>query len=93
MVGRDVELELHRQAVHDMPPYQRLLGDACRGNTELFSRQDLVEAQWRIVAPILNNVTPYYTYTPGTWGPQEADQLIGNDGPWLDPVPYVDKGC
>ena len=53
MVGRDVELELHRQAADDMPPYQRLLGDASRGNVELFSRQDLVEAQWRIVEPIL----------------------------------------
>jgi glucose-6-phosphate 1-dehydrogenase len=86
MVGRDVELELHRQAADDIPPYQRLLGDASRGNTELFSRQDLVEAQWRIVEPILGNVTPYYTYAPGTWGPEEAHQLIGNDGPWLDPA-------
>ena len=86
MVGRDVELELHRQAADDIPPYQRLLGDASRGNTELFSRQDLIEAQWRIVEPVLNNVTPYYSYVPGTWGPEEAHQLIGNDGPWLDPV-------
>jgi glucose-6-phosphate 1-dehydrogenase len=86
MVGRDVELELHRQSVEDVPPYQRLLGDASRGNTELFSRQDLVEAQWRIVEPVLGNVTPYYTYAPHTWGPEEAQQLIGNDGPWLDPA-------
>jgi glucose-6-phosphate 1-dehydrogenase len=86
MVGRDVELELHRQAANDMPPYQRLLGDASRGITELFSRQDLVEAQWRIVEPVLGNVTPYYTYAPGSWGPEEAHQLIANDGPWLDPT-------
>ena len=86
MVGRDVELELHSQTIDDMPPYERLLGDASRGNSELFSRQDLVEAQWRIVQPILGNVTPLYTYSPGTWGPEEAHQLIGNDGPWLDPT-------
>jgi glucose-6-phosphate 1-dehydrogenase len=86
MVGRDVELELHRQAADDMPPYQRLLGDASRGTVELFSRQDLVEAQWRIVEPILGNVTPFYSYASGTWGPEEANQLIGNDGPWLDPT-------
>jgi len=86
MVGRDVELELRRQAADDVPPYERLLGDASRGNSELFSRQDLVEAQWRIVEPILGNVTPYYSYAPGTWGPEEAHQLIGNDGPWLDPI-------
>ncbi|WP_263353210.1 glucose-6-phosphate dehydrogenase [Acidicapsa acidisoli] len=86
MVGRDVELELRRQAADDMPPYQRLLGDASRGNTELFSRQDLVEAQWRIVEPVLGNVAPYYSYAPGTWGPEEAHQLIANDGGWLDPT-------
>ena len=85
MVGRDVELEMHRQNTTDMPPYERLLGDASRGNSELFARQDLIEAQWRIVEPILGNVAPYYPYAPGTWGPLEADQLIGNDGPWVDP--------
>lgn len=86
MVGRDVELVLHRQTVDVMPPYERLLGDASRGTSELFSRQDLVEAQWRIVQPILNHSTPLYTYQPGTWGPEEAHQLVGSDGPWLDPV-------
>ncbi|HEX4004973.1 MAG TPA: glucose-6-phosphate dehydrogenase [Acidobacteriaceae bacterium] len=86
MVGRDVELELHRETVDEMPPYERLLGDASRGNCELFSRQDMVEAQWRIVEPILGNVTPFYSYLPETWGPEEAGQLIGTDGPWVDPV-------
>ena len=62
------------------------LGDASGGNSELFSRQDLVEAQWRIVQPVLGNVTPFYAYRPGTWGPQEAHQLIGSDGPWMDPA-------
>jgi glucose-6-phosphate 1-dehydrogenase len=85
MVGRDVELELHRESVADTPPYQRLLGDASRGNSEQFARQDLIEAQWRIVEPILGNITPFYPYSPHTWGPVEADQLIGNDGPWVNP--------
>jgi glucose-6-phosphate 1-dehydrogenase len=85
MVGDDVELILTRQAVDDMPPYQRLLGDAMRGATELFSRQDIVEAQWRIVQPVLDNVAPIYHYEPGSWGPDEAAQLIGNHGPWLNP--------
>jgi glucose-6-phosphate 1-dehydrogenase len=85
MVGRDVELEMHRQSTLDMPPYQRLLGDASRGNSELFARQDLIEAQWRIVEPILGNVTPFYSYAQHSWGPIEADQLIGNDGPWVNP--------
>jgi glucose-6-phosphate 1-dehydrogenase len=92
MVGNDVELMLQRQAAADEPPYVRLLGDAMRGIGELFARQDLVEAQWRVVQPILGNVTPVYTYEPGTWGPDEAHQLIGADGPWFNPhVPEEKK--
>jgi glucose-6-phosphate 1-dehydrogenase len=86
MVGRDVELELHRQNCVNMPPYERLLGDAAKGVAELFSRQDLVEAQWSIGEPILGNLAPLYPYEPGSWGPEEANQLIGADGPWWNPA-------
>jgi glucose-6-phosphate 1-dehydrogenase len=86
MVGRDVELMLNEQADTEMPPYQRLLGDAFAGNGELFARQDFVDAQWRVVEGILDNVTPLYKYEPGTWGPEEAGRLIGNDGPWINPT-------
>jgi len=91
MVGRDVELDLHSEAYDSMPPYERLLGDATQGNFELFSREDMTEAQWRIVEPVLGNVTPVYSYLPGTWGPEEAGQLIGNDGPWIDPIVQNEK--
>jgi glucose-6-phosphate 1-dehydrogenase len=87
MVGNDVELILTRHAAADMPPYQRLLGDAMRGIGELFAREDFVEAEWRVVDPFLGNVTPLYLYEPGSWGPEEATQLIGSDGPWLNPGP------
>ncbi len=92
MMGEDVELSLKAHALDDMPPYERLLGDAMRGNGELFARQDLVEAQWRVVQPILGDVTPVYGYEPGTWGPAESHQLIGADGPWVDPVAPKAKG-
>jgi glucose-6-phosphate 1-dehydrogenase len=85
MAGQDVELTLVREAAADMPPYQRLLGDAMRGFSELFAREDSVEAQWRVVDGILGDVTPLYTYEPKTWGPDEAYQLIGKHGPWLNP--------
>jgi glucose-6-phosphate 1-dehydrogenase len=85
MTGNDVELSVTEQPACDMPPYERLLGDALRGQSELFARQDLIEAQWRAVEPILGNVTPFYNYEPGTWGPDEAQQLIANDGPWMSP--------
>ncbi len=87
MIGRDTELILSRQAGEDRPPYQRLLGDAMRGVGELFTRSDLVDAQWRIVDPILDNVCPLYLYAAGSWGPAEAAEMIGRDGPWRNPNP------
>jgi glucose-6-phosphate 1-dehydrogenase len=90
MVGEDVELILTRQPAADRPPYQRLLGDAMNGNSELFTREDIVDAEWRIVNDILGNVTPLYKYEPGTWGPNEAERLVGDEGPWLNPEPNGD---
>jgi glucose-6-phosphate 1-dehydrogenase len=29
--------------------------------------------------------TPLYEYEPGTWGPEEANQLIAGDGSWSEP--------
>ena len=85
MTGDSVELSLMRRDVPQIPPYQRLLGDAMRGQTDLFARQDLVDAQWRAVERILGNVTPFYHYEAGTWGPDEANQLIAADGGWINP--------
>ena len=87
MVGQDVELTLARRAASGRPPYQRLLGDAIRGLGELFGRDDINDAQWRIVEPVLDNATPLYPYRPGSWGPEEAQALIGADGPWRVPQP------
>ena len=85
MVGDDMELELTARAAAYRPPYQRLLGDAMHGVGVLFGREDIVDAQWRIVQPILDDVTPLYMYPSGSWGPDEATRLIGGDGPWRDP--------
>ena len=85
MAGDDVELMLTEQAATYRPPYQRLLGDAMHGIGDLFGREDIVDAQWRIVQPILDNATPLYMYRTGSWGPDEATQLIGGDGPWREP--------
>jgi glucose-6-phosphate 1-dehydrogenase len=87
MIGESVELTLAEQAASLTPPYQRLLGDAMRGVSDLFGRQDVVDAQWRIVEPILDDPPPCHEYEPGTWGPEAADALIGADGPWRNPKP------
>ena len=85
MTGDNVELSLMQPAAADMPPYQRLLGDAMRGNNELFGRADTIDAQWRIVEPILTDPPPVQEYDRGTWGPDAANALIGADGPWRNP--------
>ena len=85
MVGIHKELILAERAPRFVPPYQRLLGEAMQGRGELFGSQDIVDAQWRIVQPILDNATPIHIYEPGCWGPEESMQLMGNDGPWIDP--------
>jgi glucose-6-phosphate 1-dehydrogenase len=92
MVGEDVEMILTEHAPNLLPPYQRLLGDAVRGLGELFGRDDIVDAQWRVVDPILDDVTPVYPYQPGSWGPAEAEALIGSDGPWRNPQVESEAG-
>jgi glucose-6-phosphate 1-dehydrogenase len=42
--------------------YERLLTDATHGDQLLFVREDVVEAAWAIVEPILDDVTPVYEY-------------------------------
>jgi glucose-6-phosphate 1-dehydrogenase len=87
MAGEMAELEVLRQEPDGMAPYERLLGDALRGDATLFARQDEVEAAWRVDDPILGDVTPAHAYTPDTWGPPEADQTIAPEGGWHDPKP------
>jgi glucose-6-phosphate 1-dehydrogenase len=68
-----------------MEAYERLLGDALKGDATLFGRQDSIEAAWRIVDPILDKRTPVRDYEPGTWGPAEADTMISEFGGWRNP--------
>ncbi len=84
MVGEAVELQVHSKHPDEMPPYERLLGDAMEGDAALFARQDAVEAAWRIVDPILDDAVPVHPYEQGTWGPGEASGLVGDIGGWTD---------
>jgi glucose-6-phosphate 1-dehydrogenase len=86
LIGEDVVLEAANRPNGGWPPYERLLGDALEGETELFAREDAVEAEWRVVDPVLgDDATPLYEYEPGTWGPEEANQLVAADGGWTEP--------
>jgi glucose-6-phosphate 1-dehydrogenase len=87
MRGRPVELSVvERPAQGRMDPYERLLGDAMAGDATLFARQDVVEAAWAIVDPVLHGPSPMYEYEPGTWGPQEAERLVADVGGWNTPA-------
>jgi glucose-6-phosphate 1-dehydrogenase len=91
MVGQEVELLATQDVDIGMGAYERLLGDAMKGNAALFAREDAVEAEWRIVAPILTSTEPPHEYQPGTWGPGEADRLIDRSGGWHKPQPAPAK--
>jgi glucose-6-phosphate 1-dehydrogenase len=91
MAGKQVELVFHQAQVSEMTPYERLLGDALRGDSTLFVREDSVEAAWGVVDPILGDATPVHEYDANTWGPTEADSIIVRDGGWHNPKPIADK--
>ena len=90
MVGRQVELIACDDAAGAMQPYERLLGDALLGDGSLFTRDDCVEAAWRVVEPILEDSAPPIEYAPGTWGPPEAERIVAGDGGWHSPAPAGD---
>ena len=91
MAGDQVELVVRQAKAEERPPYERLLGDALRGDPMLFVREDGVEAAWSVVDPVLENATPVHEYDPHTWGPIEADRIIAGDGGWHNPKPIADK--
>ncbi len=79
----DVAMDFHYSDLTDkaMPDaYERLLLDALKGDATLFARSDEVEACWAFIQPILEYLDDpahaLYGYAAGTWGPQEANQLL-----------------
>ncbi|MEI6323420.1 MAG: glucose-6-phosphate dehydrogenase [bacterium] len=85
MVGEPVELKVVDQQPDEMTPYERLIGDAIRGDQALFARQDVVEEGWRIVEKIIGNTGPVHTYKKDTWGPEEVNEVLLPSGGWHGP--------
>lgn len=81
---RTVNMDFHYKDlgnVHIPDAYERLIYDCMMGDSTLYSRGDVVEAAWKFLAPIQNawkNNTgiKIYGYPAGTWGPDNADNLI-----------------
>ena len=80
------ELVFAERPGSDQRPYDRLIGAALDGDRWLFAQQNSVEAAWRVVDPILGDVTPVHPYAKATWGPKEADRLLPARDMWLDPA-------
>jgi glucose-6-phosphate 1-dehydrogenase len=86
MAGRHVELSVVEHAADmRLGDYERLLGDAMIGDATLFARQDVVEAAWAIVDPLIADPGQMFEYEPGSWGPPQADRLVAEVGGWNTP--------
>ncbi len=81
----DLEVLFEKVPGEDPEPYERLLGDALAGRSQLFTREDAVEETWRIVQPLLDEPGPVHPYEPGTWGPKEAESLTRGISQWYEP--------
>jgi glucose-6-phosphate 1-dehydrogenase len=72
--------------------YETLLYEAMQGDSTLFQRADAVEAGWEALEPVLDvwNALPardFPNYAAGSWGPEEADELLTRDGrKWQAPT-------
>jgi glucose-6-phosphate 1-dehydrogenase len=89
MIIRPVNMEfLYGTAFLSQSPeaYERLITDAMRGDATLFTRNDEVEAQWRICDPIVGTWSetpgPLAKYEAGSQGPEEANGLLREGDGW-----------
>ncbi len=93
MEGQPVELVARHRPGPGKSPYERLLGDALRGDNALFTSDESVEAAWAVVDPALNQQQPVETYQEGSWGPASANQVVASTEGWHDPKPETSKPC
>jgi glucose-6-phosphate 1-dehydrogenase len=90
--AKEVTMDFHYASLEEtkmLTAYERLLLDALNGDATLFARSDAVEACWKFVQPILDfkqDPQALFGYACGTWGPKEADDLLGrHDKEWRFP--------
>ncbi len=83
MVSHPIDLRLEHDRPRGRDAYDRLIGDALRGDPGLFARQDGVMQAWRVVDRALADGRSVVPYPRGSWGPSEANALLGADWRWL----------
>ena len=89
-----VNMDFHYDELTDKyvpDAYERLILDCMQGDATLYARGDSVEAAWEFIDPILqawnsDETLPIFGYPAGTWGPDNADNLIeGDHMAWRNP--------
>ena len=93
MSGEAVELVARHDTGPEMSPYERLLGDAMRGDNSLFTSDECVEAAWAVVDKVLAHDAPVRFYEPGSWGPNAAAGIVSDDEGWHDIQPERSTPC
>ena len=91
--GEPVELIARHEPRSEELPYERLLGDAMRGDSALFASDEAIEAAWAVVEPVLGSGGRVHEYEPGTWGPGEARRIVSGEPGWHDPKPEQSSPC
>jgi glucose-6-phosphate 1-dehydrogenase len=81
----ELDMEFAQEGGEDSTPYEILLHAALVGDSTHFTRQDMVEATWRVVQPLLDAPPPVHPYAKGSWGPPEAERLVSGFGGWHGP--------
>ena len=77
---------LYKEAFEPIPDaYQTLLLDVLRGDQTLFVHNLETEASWELYAPLIDGQFNVHTYESGSWGPQQAEDLLASHGhTWLN---------
>ena len=65
-------VDLQRALGPQEPAYARLLLDALEGDQTRFARADIIEEEWRVIAPFQADPGLVHPYARGTWGPPQA---------------------
>jgi glucose-6-phosphate 1-dehydrogenase len=78
-------MEFAEEGLEAATPYEVLLHAAMIGDSLRFTRQDSVEAAWRVVQPLLDNSPPIQPYAKGSWGPKAGTELVAGHGSWHGP--------
>jgi len=84
MAARSLELYVCNESQEEMSAYERLLGDALRGDPTLFTREDAVLEAWRIIDPLIGMGSELHVYEPGSRGPEAASDCGPRHLNWLD---------